>query len=463
MNQDRGDICRLTVVGPASQVDVSLPTHIPLTDMMPALLHALGPDLADRGLEHSGWIAQRFGGQALNESRTVADLELLDGETVYVRPRTDQIPPLAYDDLIDGVSAGIRKRSGLWRAQTTRFAGMLLCAVWLGAGIAALQVWPDPVRRAGLLGIVALACYVAGFTAAREPGDRILAGILGAGSVVAAVLGTVNAATRWPSPFGGTGLPWLLLCGACAATVAGILVASTVFPRVGWRPITVGLLSVWFLAAVAVLLRTEAGLSWTADAAVMVMATALLREAVPLAAFKLAGLVLPEMPNEPDELQKDIDPRDSTEVLAAAATADRYMTAVYTALGLISGAGMLWLAVGPGWAAPLAAWLAAAGQILLSRTMTSTWHRLAMAGPALAAMACWAVAAAGRDSAAVWALAVCFAMAAICAICARILVRRRLNPLWGQVGDWAHVLAVAALLPVVVWLTGAIDLIMKWV
>ena len=457
MNQDRGDVCRLMVVGPASQVDVSLPTHVPLTDMMPALLHALGPDLADRGLEHSGWIAQRFGGQPLNESRTVADLELLDGDTVYLRPRTDQIPPIAYDDLIDGVSAGIRKRSGLWRPQTTRLAAMLLSAAWLGAGLAALQMWPDPVRRAALLGIVALACYATGFTVAREPGDRILAAILGAGSVVAAVLATGNAAARYPSPLGGTELPWLLLSGACAAPVAGILVASSVFPRAGWCPITVGLLSVWLLAAMAVLLRTEAGLSWTADAAVVVIVTAVLREIVPLMAFKLAGFVLPEMPSEPDELQKDIAPRDSTEVLAAAATADRYMTAMYGALGLVSGAGMLWLAAAPGWAAPLAAWLAAAGQILLTRTMTSTWHRLALAGPALAAMACWAIAVAARGS--VTAVAVCFAMVAICAVSGRILVRRRLNPLWGRAGDWAHVLTIAALLPMVVWLTGAIDLI----
>src|SRR3954453_10385208 len=106
MSVERGELCRLLVVGPTSQVDVSLPTHIPLVDMMPALLTALGPDLADRGLEHSGWIVQRLGGKALDEARTVSDLEVLDGETVYLRPRTDQIPPLAYDDLIDGISAG---------------------------------------------------------------------------------------------------------------------------------------------------------------------------------------------------------------------------------------------------------------------------------------------------------------------------------------------------------------------
>jgi hypothetical protein len=40
----------------------------------------------------------------LDESRTVAELELLDGEAVDVGRRTGQIPPLGYD-LIDGVAA----------------------------------------------------------------------------------------------------------------------------------------------------------------------------------------------------------------------------------------------------------------------------------------------------------------------------------------------------------------------
>jgi hypothetical protein len=52
------EMCRLLVVGPTSRVDLSVPTHVPLSDThvplsdrMPALLRNLGPDLADRGLE----------------------------------------------------------------------------------------------------------------------------------------------------------------------------------------------------------------------------------------------------------------------------------------------------------------------------------------------------------------------------------------------------------------------------
>nr|MDT0667190.1 type VII secretion integral membrane protein EccD [Micromonospora sp. DSM 115978] len=125
------EVCRLLVVGPTSQVDLSVPTHVPVADLMPALLRGLGPDLADRGLEHSGWVLQRIGEAAFDEDATVADLGLLDGDLVCVRPRSEQFPPLDFDDLIDGVATGMRARSGLWRPRTTRLASLATLAALL--------------------------------------------------------------------------------------------------------------------------------------------------------------------------------------------------------------------------------------------------------------------------------------------------------------------------------------------
>ncbi|GAA2217862.1 type VII secretion integral membrane protein EccD [Micromonospora olivasterospora] len=460
MSAERGELCRLLVVGPTSQVDVSLPTHIPLADMMPALLSALGPDLADRGLEHSGWIVQRLGGPALDESSTVGDLDLVDGEVVHVRPRTDQIPPLAYDDLVDGVSAGLRKRSGLWRPQTTRVTALLLFAAWLAAWLAAARMWPGAPRGPVLLAVMAAMCFVAGFAVVRKLADRATAGILGAACVAGTVLAALGAVAPH-SPLADASVPRLIFVGASAGTVAALLVAAFVFPRTGWRQITVGLLAAWLLIVAALLLRTRATLDWTTIAAIMLVATTALRPAVPAAAFKLAGLALPETPAEPADLQENIDPEPAAEVLTRAAAADQFMTALYAALGLVSGAAMVWLAAAPGWAAPLAAWLAAAAQILVTRPMTSTWHRLALAGPALAAVATWCLTAITDRGqlAAELAIGCCLIMVAACGLAARIPVGRRFNPIWGRLGDLAHTAAVAALAPTVVVITGLIDVI----
>ncbi|GAB3156663.1 hypothetical protein GCM10027290_54860 [Micromonospora sonneratiae] len=455
MSTERGELCRLLVVGPTSQVDVSLPTHIPLADMMPALLSALGPDLADRGLEHSGWIVQRLGGPALDESSTVDDLDLLDGEVVHVRPRTDQIPPLAYDDLVDGISAGIRKRSGLWHPQTTRVTALLLFAAWLAAGLAVTWTWPDVLRRPMLLAAMALLCFVAGFAVVRKLADRVTAGILGAACVAATVLAFLAGAV------GTHPAPRLVFAGATAGTVAALLVAVFVFPRTGWRQITVGLLTAWLLVATALGLRVQTTLDWTAIAAIVVTVTTALRPAVPALAFKLAGFALPEMPAEPADLQKNIDPEPAAEVLTRAATADQFMTAMYAALGLVSGAAVVWLAAAPGWAAPLAAWLAAVAQILVTRAMTSTWHRLALAGPGLLAIATWCLTATTVRGplAAQLAVGCCLTLVVVCGLAARIPVGRRFSPIWGRLGDWVHTGAVAALVPIVVVITNLIDVI----
>lgn len=454
MSQDRAELCRLMVVGPTSQVDVSLPTHVPLADIMPALLKALGPDLADRGLEHSGWILQRLGGRALDESRTVSDLELLDGEMVQVRPRTDEIPPLAYDDLVDGVAAGMRQRSGLWRPQMTRQAALLLLVVWLGVGMVALWNWPAGLRRTAVLGATALVCFAIGYLVRRRYADRALAAILGTACVVATALTVQDLNLRVDPDAPG-------LLAAAAATLSGLLLVALLSPHKGWRQATAGALLLWLLGAAAVGLIVQGALSLTTTAIVMAIVTTALRPGVPSMAFRLAGFSLPDLPAEPEDLQQDIEPREAPEVLGRAAVADQYMTALYTALGLVGGSAMVLLAISPGWLAPLAAWLLAIAQLLVIRPMTSLWHRLALGGPALIAIVTWCLTAPmlRSGSAIGLAMGVSLALAIACVGLARLRPGRRISPALQLLGDWAHVLALAALGPVAAAEAGLIELV----
>ncbi|MGF7235067.1 MAG: type VII secretion integral membrane protein EccD, partial [Frankia sp.] len=166
-----------------------MPTHVPLTDLMPAMLRSLGPDLADRGLEHSGWVAQRLGSAPLDEDLSVTEHGLLDGDTVHVRPRSDQIPPLDFDDLIDGVSIGISARSGLWRPRTTRTVSVLVLVAWLVVALL-VPLFDGPpaagggtVSRATAVGAVAVLLFGAVWVASRSARDRVLAALAGVGVV----------------------------------------------------------------------------------------------------------------------------------------------------------------------------------------------------------------------------------------------------------------------------------------
>jgi type VII secretion integral membrane protein EccD len=212
------EVCRLLVIGPTSQVELSVPTHVPLSDLMPALLRNLGPDLADRGLEHGGWVVQPPGEAPLDEDLSVTDHGLLDGDTLHVRPRSDQIPPLDFDDLIDGVATGIRARSGLWRPRTTRTASALALVAWLVVALLVplLDVAPVPAAgtetaraaaaagaggglsgRAVMAGAVALLLLALAAVAGRLARDRVVAALFGGGTVAlaaeAAVLAVVDA------------------------------------------------------------------------------------------------------------------------------------------------------------------------------------------------------------------------------------------------------------------------------
>lgn len=87
-----GEMCRLVVCGPDRQVEVAVPAQVLVADLLPALLHHLGENLADTGLLHGGWVLQRLGAPPFDEDGTVASLGLRDGEVVHLRPRSEQIP-----------------------------------------------------------------------------------------------------------------------------------------------------------------------------------------------------------------------------------------------------------------------------------------------------------------------------------------------------------------------------------
>src|SRR6202050_5648316 len=145
------DLCRLTVCGPGRSAELAVPVHVPLIDLLPALVGHLGDGVAHAGLDHGGWVLQRLGDPPLREELSVAVLGLRDGDVVHLRPRAEQLPPLDFDDLIDGVATGISARSDRWQPDMSRrlLAGVL--AAPLAAGLAVL---------AGHLGV--LSCLLAG-------------------------------------------------------------------------------------------------------------------------------------------------------------------------------------------------------------------------------------------------------------------------------------------------------------
>ena len=446
------DLCCLTVCGPARSVELAVQVHVPLIDLLPALVGHLGDGLADAGLEHGGWVLQRLGDPPLREDQSVAVLGLHDGDVVHLRPRADQLPPHDFDDLIDGVATGISRRSDRWRPEMSRHLLTGLMAVPLAAGFTLLAGRLGP--RSDVIAVV-LAVILLGLTAAaaRALADLPAAGVLGGAAICYAGL----AAAELPMLRGGNALvtsattrPALL---AAAAGVTGSATAVTLL-RGGRPPVLVATIVAGALAMVGGVLADVARLDVASTAGVLVALIMPLGSWMPVLAFRLAGMRLDPPPSSPEELQANLDPVPSKFVLERTRLADRYMTALYAGLAVVIIGCLVPLGLSTGWPARVVAIDAIVLMLLHSRVLVAARHRLAAVVPASVGAAVLICAAGLRSGTHVW-LALLAALAVTAGLLLageRSLPGHKPLPHWGRAGDLLHTATAVALIPAVLWL-----------
>lgn len=448
------DLCRLTLCGPDRKVELAVPVHVPLIDLLPALVGHLGDGLADIGLEHGGWVLQRLGDPPLREEQSVAALGLRDGDVVHLRPRADQLQPLDFDDLIDGVAVGISGRPDRWRPEMTRrlLTGLLAVPLAAGFGVLAGHVGALSALISGTLVIVLLGVTAA---AARALADMPVTGVVGGAAICYAGLAAAQVPLlHWP---GGRALvsqatlrPALLAAGVA---VAGTTIAVSVL-RGGRHPVGAAVVVAALLAAVGGALAAVARLHAAQAAGVLVALIVPMGSWVPVMSFRLARMRLDPPPSNPEELQANLDPVPGEQVLDRTRWADRYMTALYGGLGVVTLACLAVLGLSAGWPARLVAADVIVLLLLHSRLLVAARHKLAAIIPAVAGSAMLAIAAGLRADAHSWPVlvAVLVAVAGLLLTCERSVPGHKFLPHWGRAGDLLHTLAAAALIPAVLWL-----------
>lgn len=449
------DLCRLTVCGPARTVELAVPVHVPLIDLLPALVGHLGDNLAEAGLEHGGWVLQRLGDPPLREQLSVAALGLRDGDMVHLRPRADQLPPLDFDDLIDGVAVGISGRPDRWRPGMSRQLLVGLLAAPLAAGL---------VLLAGHLGALAdilaaaLALILIGLTgaASRAFADLAAAGVLGAAAICYAGLAAAELPLVHSEPGSHLVVGWVtlrasLLAAGVAMTGACALVTMV---RGGRQPTLVGAFVAAMFVAVGGALATFARLDTAAAAGIVLALIVPFGGWVPVLAFRLARMRLDPTPGTPDELQADLDPVPGQHVLERTRLTDRYMTAMYGGLAVVGTGCLVVLGLATGWPARLVAIDAIALMLLHSRVFVAARHRLAAVVPAVCGAAVLITAAGLRVDSRAWlaVLAGLVVVAGLLFVGERSLPDHKLLPHWGRAGDLLQTLTAAALIPAALWL-----------
>ena len=441
------EMTRLVVCGPDRRIEVAVPAHILVADLLPALLHHLGADLADTGMLHGGWVLQRLGATPFDEDSTVASLGLRDGDTVHLRPRSEQIPPLDFDDLIDGVATGLRERAGKWRPEMIRWAAYGLHVVLCATGLAALALPGPPGTRALVASGVALVALAAGFTVeqtVKEHGFALTCGAAGIGYAgLAGLLALDSAKPYAPVTFA---VPHLFSAAMAALTAAVIGAVLLGHPRPFFTAVLVADLG----ALAAFVLMVFVPMGGVKAASVVLVVGTVLNTLVPQLAFRLGGLRLDPLPTEREHVNEDLDPVPSEPLLARGSVVERYMTALYLGLALPVGVAMVLVGSAPGWAPATLVALVALVRLLAARPMASGWHRLALAAPTVAGLS--ALTLQWVEAYPVSRLLVPMVLVpvgtAVLFVVARTLPERRPMPYWGRAGDLLHTLAMTATLPV---------------
>jgi type VII secretion integral membrane protein EccD len=447
------DLCRLAVRAPDRQFEIAVPTDVPLAELLPTFVSYAGrsgEDLNEIGIDHDGWVLQRLGADPLDEAATVAALDLHDGDTVYLRPRREQLPPVHFDDLVDGVATGLRDRADAWRPAYTHRLLIGLSVVALGAGFLTLLAGGTALERSAAAAAVAILALLGATAASRALGDAAAGSALGA----AAVPFLAYAGALVPAGTPGHALTGARLLAGGAAGAAGAALALAGVAASAPLLLAIGVLAVLSAAGGAVMLL--GGVAPAGAAGVVAGIAVALGAFVPVLSFRLSGLRLPPLPGDAGQLQEGIDPHPSRDVLTRTRIADHYMTALYAASGVTCVAALTALAGGRGWAPAALGWVLSVLLLLHGRGLAGGWQRLSVVLPGaygavlLPLAATWHAALPVRLG-----VLLAFAVvAAVLVICGWSMPGRRALPYWGRAADVAQSAGAIAMIPLILVVLG---------
>jgi len=455
-------LARVTVNTPQRRLDVALPEQVPVAELLPELLRHAGDGLADAGEQHGGWVLRRLDGAALVAAQGLQQQGVRDGEVLQLAPARLEWPELEYDDVVETIAVGARRRGAAWSPAASRRATLAAAAAPLAVGLLAV-VAGGPGRGVGAAAgfAVAVALLLAGVVASRAYGDARAGATLGGYALpYAFVAGALLVATG-PATRGGL-LPWLgapqLLVAAVAVLLAAVL--GLVGVAAGLRVFVAGV-TAGGLGALAAL----GGYLWGAAGAAAVLTCVLVCGVglVPLIAIRFGRLPMPpvDVPvgrdggeaggaeAEPDGWRGGRRRPDRNVVFAAVARTEEVLSGALIGHAVLSAAALAVLVADGGVAARLLAGAAGLALVLRARLFVAVRHRvpLLVAGVAgLTALGAALALGGGSGRATMVAVAVLLALAVAAAGAA--WASRPPSPYLGRAVDILDTLTVVSVVPI---------------
>jgi type VII secretion integral membrane protein EccD len=465
------DRVRVAVIGGRTQLDVALPSDVPVATFLPELARLIGSrdkprddDVADRDERRTFWVLSRGDDdEALAPHETLRATGIADGELLRISPERALSPPTLHDDVVDAAARLNRAAYAPWNA--TAAAVMAFTGVWLCTTVWVVLLAADALsaHRGWVIGGAAL-------TAVASVGCATFAHrTLGRGDIATAVGWSAIALTA--------AIGWVLAEGHGAygvATACAVLLALTAacYRLIGvghWAYIVAGV--VFTFGGCALLAR---GLGAPAEvlAAAASTSAALACLAVPTLTARLAQSPPPTAEPTPDDGEVD-DPFGSAAgeptIAAALPSAEevwaRVRSATFTRSGLLTGLAVV-VAMGaavlmttrPSLPALMFGVVCAAVLALRSRRAPTVLERIALAVPAMVlVLVMCAQAQAGSWPVRLVAVGILVGGAAL-ATTIGLMVTGGGVPQWiSDAVAYLEYVAVAALIPLALWQLGVYE------
>ncbi|MFE4453476.1 type VII secretion integral membrane protein EccD [Streptomyces sp. NPDC056796] len=448
-------LCRLTVRAPSRTIDLAVPVDVPVADLLPTLLRYGVDGMEEEGLDHGGWVLQRLGGPALDDEVTLEVLGLRDGEVLHLRPRAETMPEVRLDDLVEGIADITRERLHAWTPERTRqlLRALIVCVLVIGLGALA---WPGgpAAPRAATAGVAGLLLLAGAATASRAVGDAATGAVLGLLATPAlALAGSLlpDGEITGPQAYHVLGAR-LLAAGAAGAGAAVLALAAVAV----YAPLFLAAAAVCVAAAVSGAMMSVFDVPVDKAACVIAVCLVVVGGFVPAISFKLAGMRMPPLPTNPQQLQEGIDPYDTRQVATRTELAGGWMIALYGAIGLVCAGCLIPLVRRPSLPEALIAVVLSLILLLHGRGMVNVWQRLALAvpgslGAALVLTGAGARLAAGDRPVFV---AVLLGLTAVLAVVTWTVPGRRMLPYWGRAAELLQSALAISLLPLMLWAIG---------
>ncbi|MER7274637.1 type VII secretion integral membrane protein EccD [Dactylosporangium sp. NPDC000244] len=442
-------LVRVTVATPHRRIDMALPEHAAVAEILPGLLARAGEGLADDGVTGGGWLLRRADGTAFEPDRTLGAHRVLDGEVLHLAHRRVEWPELEYDDLVDAIATGSRRAGGAWGPRHTRRAGLAAGAAALLLGLVAVLRAGPPWTAPALWALgAAVLLLLAAVVLTRAVGD--------------AGVGVVLAAVALPFAAAGGGL---LLAGEDALSAGQVLLAGALLlltAAVAQLGVTAAP-ALWAAAAATGLVGVAGG--WLAAAgpfrpheaaAVVAGALLILSTAFGPLALRLGRVPMPVLPRSTADLVRD-DPQPPLPLVhAAVARADAWLTGMLCGSGLAVACCTVVLLHRPGRAAVVLVAVLAAGLLLRARLYPILRQRvpLLLAGGFAAAGLVLGPLMADRTALPASAVPPLFLVAVVAILAGVGYSTRAPNAYLGRIAEYAEMLMMVATAPVVCWVLG---------